>query len=590
MILSEKLKASIALLPDSPGVYQMKDKDGNIIYIGKAKNLKKRVSQYFLRPQVGKVAAMVSHVDDFSFIMVKTDKEAFILEMNLIQVNHPRYNIMLMDDSHYPYIALKRDDASLSLVRNAKDKRYFYFGPFPNAYAAKKTLSLLNSIYPTRKCAKLGKKACLYFSLNQCLAPCVNKISEETYKSLYEEIKDFMGGNTSKVIASLKEKMDEASSSYNFEQAAEIKRTMDSINQTVSKQVVENITEKINKDVLGFAEREGYRSLSILTYKHGLLLGEKDYIFPAFMELEEQISELLGIYYQNNELPDQIVSNIPKVKETLSSLFDTIEIVSPKEGKSLKQVEMAALNAKKALDAHFMSARLEDDKEEMLEELGRKLNIKTPYRIELFDNSHLQGSLAVSALVVFVNGMPNKKMYRKYHLSESVSGDDYHSMVEVTYRRYKRLKDENASYPDLILTDGGLSQVHATKEGLRKADVDIPVYGLYKNDKHQTEGIIDQEGNIYQIDNKSPLFFLLMRMQDEVHRFAISFHKKERSKKMLKSVFDDIKGLGEKRKETLRKHYPSMEDFKKASYEELSQLFPKDVVDSLMELKERTKE
>ena len=327
-----------------------------------------------------------------------------------------------------------------------------------------------------------------------------------------------------------------------------------------------------------------------MTYKHGLLLGEKDHVFPAFMEPEEQISELLGIYYQNNELPDQIVSSIPKVKESLSSLFDTVEIVSPKEGKPLKQVEMAALNAKKALDAHFMSARLEDDKEEMLEELGKKLNIKTPYRIELFDNSHLQGSSAVSALVVFINGMPNKKMYRKYHLSESVSGDDYHSMVEVTYRRYKRLKDENAAYPDLILTDGGLSQVHATKEGLNKAEVDIPVYGLYKNDKHQTEGIIDKDGNIYKIDNKSPLFFLLMRMQDEVHRFAISFHKKERSKKMLKSVFDDIKGLGDKRKETLRKHYPSIEDFKKASYEELSQLFPKDVVDSLMELKERTKE
>lgn len=590
MTLTEKLKSSIALLPDSPGVYQMKDKDGNIIYIGKAKNLKKRVSQYFLRPQVGKVAAMVSHVDDFSFIMVKTDKEAFILEMNLIQDNHPRYNIMLMDDSHYPYIALKRDDASLSLVRNAKDKRYYYFGPFPNSSAAKKTLSLLNSIYPTRKCQKLGKKACLYHSLGQCLAPCVNKISDETYKSLYEEIKNFMGGDTSLVISKLKVKMDEASKNLRFEEAQEYKNAIDSINHTVSKQVVENVKEKKDKDVLGFAEREGYRSLSILTYKHGLLLGEKDHVFPSFLELEEQIVELLGMYYQNNELPDQIVCNIPNVKEALSLLFDDVEIISPKEGKSLEQIDMAALNAKKALDAHFMSARLEDDKEEMLEELGKKLNIKTPYRIELFDNSHLQGSEAVSALVVFVNGMPNKKMYRKYHLSQEVSGDDYHSMVEVTYRRYKRLKEENSSFPDLILTDGGLPQVHASLEGLGKAGVTIPVYGLYKNDKHQTEGIIDENGNVYPIDNKSPLFFLLMRMQDEVHRFAISFHKNERSKKMLKSVFDDVEGLGDKRKEILRKHYPSLEDFKKATYEELSQLFPENVSKALIELQERIKE
>ncbi len=590
MTLSEKLKSSIALLPDSPGVYQMKDKDGNIIYIGKAKNLKKRVSQYFLRPQVGKVAAMVSHVDDFSFIMVKTDKEAFILEMNLIQDNHPRYNIMLMDDSHYPYIALKRDDASLTLVRNAKDKRYYYFGPFPNSSAAKKTLSLLNSIYPTRKCRRIGKKACLYHSLGQCLAPCINKISDETYKSLYEEIKNFMGGDTSSVISKLKEKMEEASKNLRFEEAQEYKNAIDSINHTVSKQVVENVKEKKDKDVLGFAEREGYRSLSILTYKHGLLLGEKDHVFPSFLELEEQIVELLGMYYQNNELPDQIVCNIPNVKEALSSFFDDVEIISPKEGKSLEQIDMAALNAKKALDAHFMSARLEDDKEEMLEELGKKLNIKTPYRIELFDNSHLQGSEAVSALVVFINGMPNKKMYRKYHLSEEVSGDDYHSMAEVTYRRYKRLKEENSSFPDLILTDGGLPQVHASLEGLGKAGVAIPVYGLYKNDKHQTEGIIDENGNVYPIDNKSPLFFLLMRMQDEVHRFAINFHKNERSKKMLKSVFDDVEGLGEKRKEILRKHYPSLEDFKKASYEELSQLFPENVSKALIELQERIKE
>ncbi len=585
-MLTEKIQNCIALLPDSPGVYQMKDASDRIIYIGKAKNLKKRVSQYFLRPQVGKVAAMVSHVDHFSFIMVHTDKEAFILEMNLIQTHRPRYNIIMMDDSHYPYIALKRSDASLSLVRNTKDKRYFYFGPFPNSTAAKKTLSILNALYPTRKCKNIGKKACLYASLGQCLAPCVNNISQETYENLYDEIKRFMDGDTSKAVASLKKRMAEAAENLRYEEAAECKKMIDSINQTVAKQTVELSSDRTDRDVIGYAEREGYRSVSIMTYRGGLLLGETDKVFSAFGEVEEQVSELLASYYEINPIPSEILCRIELVNDSLSLLYEDINIILPKEGRLLDQIDMAALNAKKALDAHFMSARLEDDKEKMLEDLGSLLGTQTPYRIELFDNSHLQGYEAVSAMVCFINGMPSKKMYRKYHLSEKNAGDDYHSMVEVITRRYTRLREEGSSYPDLILTDGGLPQVHATLEGLKKAEVDIPVYGLYKNDKHQTEGIIDKDGNTYPLDNKSPLFFLLMRMQDEVHRFAITFHRNERSKMMTKSVFDDVKGLGEKRKEVLKKHYPTLEAFKNASFEELSQLFPKEVVEALIRIQE----
>ncbi len=585
-MLTEKIQNCIALLPDSPGVYQMKDASDRIIYIGKAKNLKKRVSQYFLRPQVGKVAAMVSHVDHFSFIMVHTDKEAFILEMNLIQTHRPRYNIIMMDDSHYPYIALKRSDASLSLVRNTKDKRYFYFGPFPNSTAAKKTLSILNALYPTRKCKNIGKKACLYASLGQCLAPCVNNISQETYENLYDEIKRFMDGDTSKAVASLKKRMAEAAENLRYEEAAECKKMIDSISQTVAKQTVELSSDRTDRDVIGYAEREGYRSVSIMTYRGGLLLGETDKVFSAFGEVEEQVSELLASYYEINPIPSEILCRIESVNDSLSLLYEDINIILPKEGRLLDQIDMAALNAKKALDAHFMSARLEDDKEKMLEDLGSLLGIQTPYRIELFDNSHLQGYEAVSAMVCFINGMPSKKMYRKYHLSEKNAGDDYHSMVEVITRRYTRLREEGSSYPDLILTDGGLPQVHATLEGLKKAEVDIPVYGLYKNDKHQTEGIIDKDGNTYPLDNKSPLFFLLMRMQDEVHRFAITFHRNERSKMMTKSVFDDVKGLGEKRKEVLKKHYPTLEAFKNASFEELSQLFPKEVVEALIRIQE----
>ena len=586
MMLTEKLNNCIALLPDSPGVYLMKDIDDHIIYIGKAKNLKKRVSQYFLRPQSGKVQAMVSHVDHFDFIMVHTDKEAFILEMNLIQTHYPRYNIVMMDDSHYPYIALKRDDARLSLVRNTKDKRCFYFGPFPNAGDAKRTLKILNTLYPTRKCKTLPKKPCLYYSLHQCMAPCIHEIAPARYEALYEKIKRFMDGDTVEAIASLKEKMLEASDSLRFEDAAEYKKMIDSIEATVAKQTVETASDKTNRDVIGFAEREGYRAVSILTYRRGLLLGKENYVFASFGEIEEQVSELLASYYERNMIPGQILCRIEGVEDSLRLLYPEANIFAPKEGRLLDQIDLAHLNARQGLDAHFMSARLEDDKEALLEELGTLLHIKTPYRIELFDNSHLQGYEAVGALVCFTNGMPNKKMYRKYHLAEENAGDDYHSMKEVTYRRYKRLKEEGLSFPDLLLVDGGLTQVHAALEALKEADVTLPVYGLYKNDKHQTEGIIDKDENLYPLDNKSPLFFLLMRMQDEVHRFAISFHKAERAKALTRSIYDGIPGIGAKRKELLRKHYPTLDSFLKASYEEFAQIVPEDLAGKLVSLQE----
>lgn len=581
MEISEKLRRLIALLPDKPGVYQMKDVDDKIIYIGKAKNLKKRVSQYFLRPQVGKVAAMVSHVDHFDFIIVHTDKEAFILEMNLIQTHYPRYNIMMMDDSHYPYIAVRRSDAFLKIARRANDKKYFYFGPFPNSGDAFKIIDLLNRIYPTRKCKTLGKKPCLYFHMGQCLAPCVNKISEEENEKLYLQIKSFLDGNVASVIKEYTDKMLKASEELRFEDAKYAKDIIDSIKRITAKQTVELSTDKTDRDVFAYSERDSYLSLAILTYRNGLLLGKKVIVVPSFEGGAAQAIELIEEYYQKNDLPKEILCNIESLSEELLPIYPQAKVVSPKEGRLLEQIDIASLNAKEGLDRHFMSARLEDDNAALLDELGKLLGIKTPYRIELFDNSHLQGSSPVGAMVCYINGEPIKNMYRKFHLDKEDAGDDYHSMVEVVRRRYKRLKDEKLSYPDLILTDGGLPQVHATLEALSSIDVSIPVYGLYKNDKHQTEGIIDQDDVIYPLDNKSPLFFLLMRMQDEVHRFAISFHKAERLKNMHSSLFDDVKGIGEKRKEVLRKNYPTIDSLKNASIEELSQILPKEVAEEL---------
>lgn len=581
MELTEKLKRQISLLPDKPGVYLMKDKNDKIIYVGKAKSLTRRVSQYFLRPQVGKVLAMVNHVDHFDFIVVHTDKEAFILEMNLIQTHYPRYNIMMMDDSHYPYIAIRRSDAFLKIARRADDRKYFYFGPFPNAKDAFKTIDLLNQIYPTRKCKKLGKKPCLYYHMGQCLAPCVNEISDEVYQDLYNKIKSFLDGNTAPVIKEYTDKMNRASEELRFEDAQNYKEIIDAVRRVTAKQSVELSTDRTNRDVFAYAERDGYLALSILTYRNGILLGKSLKVAACFGEGNEQATELIEEYYQNNDLPKEILCNIEGMAEEFSSIYPEARVVSPKEGRLLEQIDLAALNARQGLDNHFMSARLNDDNNALLESLGEMLHIETPYRIELFDNSHLQGSNPVGAMVCYINGEPVKGMYRKFHLDEQDAGDDYHSMVEVVTRRYRRLKEENLSYPDLILTDGGLSQVHATLEALKSIEVEIPVYGLYKNDKHQTEGIVDKEGNTYPLDSKSPLFFLLMRMQDEVHRFAISFHKTERLKSMHSSIFDDVKGIGEKRKELLRKNYPTIDSLKNASLAELKQILPDEVATAL---------
>ncbi len=579
--LSEKLKAKIGLLPDKPGVYEMKDAEGKIIYIGKAKNLKKRVSQYFLRPQVGKVAAMVSHVDDFSLLIVNTDKEAFILEMNLIQTHYPRYNIMLMDDSHYPYIAVNRKDGQLKISRNCLDKRYYYFGPFPNSGQAYKTIDLLNSLYPTRKCKNLGKKACLYHELGQCLAPCVKDIPPEVTSDLYGKIKRFLDGDIEEASRMLEGKIEKASEEERYEDAKDYYDTLVAVKATVSRQNVENSLDKTSRDIIGFSERDGYLSLAILSYRNGALLGKKTMVVPGFGEVGEQIPELLEPYYLSHDLPKEIAINLPSFDEEFISLFPECRILHPKEGRLLEQIDLATLNAREGLDAHFVSARLEDDKIALLEELGKLLSIPTPYRIELFDNSHLEGSNAVGAEVCYINGAPCRKMYRKYHLSDAVAGDDFHSMEEVVHRRYKRLKDEGLPLPDLLLVDGGYTQVEAACSALRKAEADIPCFGLYKNDKHQTEGVIDIDKSLYPLDNKSPLFFLLVRMQDEVHRFAISFHKQMRQKKMGKSLFDGIEGIGERRKELLRKHYPTLDSLQKASVEELSQLLPDEVAKRL---------
>ncbi|MCQ2793074.1 MAG: excinuclease ABC subunit UvrC [Bacilli bacterium] len=574
--MTEKVKIAIPLIPHQPGVYLMKDKDDKVIYVGKAKNLYNRVSQYFLRPQVGKVMKMAMSVDHFDTIITKTEKEAFLLEENLIHQYYPKYNILLKDGKHYPYIALKRNnDPYLKISRDEKNKNYFYFGPFPTSTYAYEVINLLNKLFPTRKCSNIPSSPCLYYHMGQCLAPCVNKIDESKYEELFAKIKSFLDGHDASIKKELRDKMIEFSNNEEYEKANEIKQTLLAIEHVLDKQGVEN-NDHISRDVFSYTLRDGYLCLAVLTYRRGILLGKEAFVVEEFGDNNEQISDLILQYYQTHSLPKEILVNIPSIKDIIQSIYD-VKVVSVTKGKLIELIEMARLNAMQELDSHFMSAKLDSDNLSLLEDLGKRLGIDTPLRIELFDNSHLQGDAPVGVAVVFVNGEPNKKMYRKYNIEGQEKRDDYSSMKEVMKRRYERIKEEKKEFPDLILCDGGLGQVHAGIEALKEIEVNIPIFGLFKNDKHQTKGLIDKDGKIYPLDDNKSLFFLLVRMQDEVHRFAITFHHQKRSKIYKESILDNIQGLGEKRKEIIRKHYPDIDLLKNASVEELSQLVPPEV-------------
>ncbi len=577
--MTEKIKVLIENLKHAPGVYLMHDKNDTVIYVGKAKDLYKRVSQYFLRPQSGKVFKMVQSVDYFETIIVQNEKEALILEMNLIHQYYPRFNILLKDGSHYPYIAIKKKgDVTVTIKRNNKDKNFDYYGPYPNSGAAYTVVDLLNKVFPIRKCRTIPTTPCLYYHLGQCLAPCINKIEEETYIELRNNIKEFLRGNNQKYIKDIKDKMIEASNKQNYELAKEYKGVIDSINHiNVSLSVESN--DKIDRDIFAYSSREGYLALAFLIYRNGLLIGKESHVVEAFGDEEEQVSELIQQLYSRLATPKEVVINNETIVEELQSYLDA-DVISVTKGKVYDLVLSAKKNADNAIDEYFLSSKLDTDKIALLDELGNLLDIDTPYHIELFDNSHLQGSSPVGAMVAYINGEPNKSLYRKFKIEHEETRDDFASMKEVITRHYLRNKNENKKMPDLILVDGGLPQVKSATEALENIGVNIPVYGLYKNDKHSTSGIIDINEKQYPIEDKK-LFFLLTRMQDEVHRFAISFHKQKRNKAMTVSLFDDVKGLGSKRKEVLMKSYPDINVLKQASIEELSQILPKEVAEAL---------
>ena len=583
--MNEILKMKIDMLPSKPGSYQMKDKNGNIIYVGKAKSLDKRVRQYFYRPQEGKVQRMVREIEDFDIIETNSEKEALLLEINLIQKYYPKYNILLKDGKMYPYISLRRGgDPFLKISHNDKDKRYYYFGPFPSSHNAYTMINLLNKIFPLRKCNVIPKKPCLYYHLGQCLGPCINKIEESSYKEIVSSITKLLNGDSSSLVSSLTNKMKECSLNLDFERAKEYKDQIDSINHIISSQKI-MMKDHIDRDVIGYSLREGYISVLFLLYRKGILLGKNLFVHELNSDVEDVLVDIIFQFYLNHPKPKEIVISLDSIKEVLEESLE-VRVLVPSKGQKKDLLYMALENAKQGLDQHFQTARLEDDNLALLEELGKLLNIETPLDIELYDNSHLQGKDAIGALVKYINGVKVPSLYRKFNIKSENTKDDLSMMKEVLTRRLTRLKEENQKKPDLIILDGGEEQLKVAKEVVNSLGLDIALASLKKNEKHQTDTLVNgKDLSSILLDRKSNLFFLLMRMQDEVHRYAITTHKAKRSKEIYKTIYDDIKGIGKKRKEMLLSLYPTKEALSQATIEELKQIVPLEIACRLKEIK-----
>lgn len=583
------LKQKVSLLPDLPGSYQRKDKDGTIIYVGKAKSLLKRVKQYFTRPQIGKVARRVEEIRDFDIIETTTEKEALLLEISLIHKYRPKYNIMLRDDRSYPYIALKKkDDPYLKIARSDKERGYFYFGPYPNARYAYKRIDLLNKIFPLRKCKNIPLHPCLYYHRGECLAPCINKIDDSQYGERVKQITRFLSGDTGYRVSLLKARRKKASDELNFEQAKKCKSLLDAIKKTTSAQKI-IFEDHVSRDIRGYSRREGYLCVVFLLYRKGVLLGKKTYIGELEDDLNDFLENLILQFYQSrSDHPKELILSD---KDRISVLQDALgfKILSPNRGKKRDLLARAFENARQRLDQHFQTARLNDDVLSLLEELKDKLGLeKTPLDIELYDNSHLQGYDPVGARVKYINGEKAPQRYRKYKITQPNPQDDLASRKEVLTRRLTRLKEGEEKRPDLILLDGGRNQCVTVLETRDEVGLHIPLAGLAKNDKHETDTLINADtGEEIPLDRKSPLFFLLRKRQDEIHRFAITYHRSKAEKSTFKTIYDDIPGIGKKRKDILLDLYPTRESLYGISEKELSQIIPPGAAKILIERRDK---
>lgn len=588
-MFKEKLK----LIPHLPGSYQMKNSEGTIIYVGKAKDLNKRVNSYFNRPHTGKTEKMVSEIADFEYIVAASELEAFLLEFNLIKHYDPKYNILLKDDKSYPYIEYiskpyPRLQVSRYLNIRKKDKKML-FGPYPNAYAARRIVSLINRLYPLKKCETMPKKVCLYYHIGECLGYCEHNVDKEKLKTMEEEILSFLRGNGDILKKKILEKIELHSKELNFEMALELKKELDYISIVLDKQKME-LHDYVNRDIIGYHLDKGHLSIQILFLRVGRMVGGHTDIFPIVSELNDELDYYIMNFYSRHEIPKEVLCpdniNIKILSEIVKTNF-----VVPQKGKKKSLLDMASTNAKINLENELEIIERDEKKtEEANNDLKEILGLDKLERIDLFDNSNLFGEFTVSCMVVFKNGKPAKKEYRKYKISLD-KNDDYHTMEEVIYRRYYRALVDKTEMPDLIVVDGGINQINACLNILNELNLNIRVCGLRKNDKHRTNDLIDSNGyKIIELDRTSPVFHYLTRMQDEVHRFTISYHRQIRSKGAISSVLDNIEGIGAKRKKDLIKTFGSVNKIRNASIEELSEILPENVAINLKEYLNNLKE
>ena len=573
-------KEELSLVPHLPGCYLMKNKDNIVIYVGKSKNLKNRLSSYFNREHTGKTMMLVREIDHFEYIVTNTEMESLLLEINLIKKYTPKYNILYRDDKSYPYIELTDEKVPrLRIIRriNFKKIKNNLFGPYPNVGAARRVVEILNRVYPLRKCNTYEKRECLYYHIGECLGYCTKNIDEEIIKEMKTEIISFLNGNTKVLTNKLKEKMNKYSNNMEYEKALEYKELLNYINITTEKQKVD-LDDRVNIDVVGYYSKDNYISIQILFIRGGKLLDRNRNIFPMVGDEEEELSNYLLNFYSKNVsntkeilVPNNIDTN------TFSELFN-IKFITPIKGEKKRILSLAEDNARIYYEEQMTYIKRDEDKiTNALNELKEKLNIPSADRIELFDNSNLFGSFNVSGMVVFKMGKPSKNDYRKYKITNDVN-DDYGTMKEVIYRRYFKVLKENLEMPDLIIVDGGIGQINVAREVISSLGLKIEVCGLKKDDTHSTNMLLGKDPlEEIKIDKQSDLFLLLTKMQDEVHNFTISYHKNIRSKGALSSVLDNIEGIGEVRKNKLLKKYKTISKMKEAPLEELEEILPKDI-------------
>lgn len=575
-------KEKLSLVPTKPGSYQMKNKDGVIIYVGKAKNLQRRLRSYFTRTVTGKTKMLVEDIDDFDYIVTSSELESLILEITLIKKYDPKYNILLRDDKSYPYIELTNDKYPIvKIVRTPKRKKNksHLYGPYPNASAARKTVNIINRIYPLRKCDKLKKDLCLYYHIGECLGYCKKDISKETIDEMKKEIITFLKGDSKIISQKIEKEMIKASENLNYERALELKNMLEDINTTLKKQKID-LNNNYNFDLVNYFYENNYLGIEIFFIRDGLLFGRHNEIISSIGDISEEVTEYLIKFYDKGVLPHELL--VPQeIDEALLEEYFKVKVSKPQKGKLKNLLDLAKENAKEQIE--LQGETLKRDEEERLKalnELKNLLGLKELHRMESFDNSHLFGTFYVGGMVVFDDFLPNKDLYRKYKISAEAK-DDLSAMKEVIYRRYFKVLMEESYKPDLIVMDGGMLQINACKEILESLNLHIPIIGLVKDDKHRTNHIMNENLEILNVDKDSKLFLFLTRIQEEVHRYAISYHRNIKAKGALSSVLDVVPGIGEVRKKELLKKFGSLKKMKEATQEELEMVVTKEVAEKL---------